>query len=231
MLALFFALKNERWTMSVIRMIDRKAEFGSANDYTPLVKIYVDGSCVRNGAKDSSAGCGAVMLDQNRLEIKILAKYLGQVTNQQSEILACAMALAQLGRPCRVEIASDSKYVIDTMTGRNRMRTNRPFWTRLVEECYGHHITWRWVKGHSGVPFQEVADRLARASATVCSDLSIEDLEQLSGHFSESSEHFDIREFEMELQKVVFRYSTAQQPFIPASKFDGIGTLPSAFSS
>lgn len=217
--------------MSVLRLIDRKSEFGSPDDYTPLVRIYVDGSCSRNGAIDSSAGCGAVMLDQNRLEIKLVAKYVGQVTNQQAEILACVMALAQLRRPCRVEIVSDSKYVIDTMMGRNRMRTNRPFWTRLVEGCYGHHITWRWVKGHSGVPFQEVADRLARASARVFSDFSVDDLEQLSGHLSDRSEQFDIREFEMELEKVISRYSTARQSFIPASKFDGIGTLPSAFSA
>ncbi|MGB7070581.1 MAG: RNase H family protein [Pyrinomonadaceae bacterium] len=217
--------------MSVIRLIDRKGERGSADDYTPLVRIYVDGSCVRNGAIDSSAGCGAVMLDQNRLEIRLVAKYLGQITNQQAEILAGAKALEQLRRPCRVEIISDSKYVIDTMTGRNRMRTNRPFWTRLVEECYGHHITWRWVKGHSGVPFQEVADRLARASARVCSDFAVEDLEQLSGHLSDRSEQFDIREFEIELEKVSSRASTVHQSFIPTSKFDGIGTLPSAFSA
>lgn len=217
--------------MSVIRLIDRKGEFGNADDYTPLVRIYVDGSCSRNGSIDSSAGCGAVMLDQNRLEIKLIAKYLEQITNQQVEILACAQALGQLRRPCRVEIFSDSKYVIDTMMGRNRMRTNRPFWTRLVEECYGHHITWRWVKGHSGVPFQEVADRLARASARICSDLSVEDLEQLSGHLSDRSEQYDIREFEMELEKVISRYSSAHQSFIAASKLDGIGTLPSAFSA
>lgn len=217
--------------MSVIRLIDRKGEPGSADDYTPLVRIYVDGSCARNGAIDSSAGCGAVMLDQNRLEIRLVAKYLGQITNQQAEILAGAKALEQLRRPCRVEIISDSKYVIDTMTGRNRMRTNRPFWTHLVEECYGHHITWRWVKGHSGVQFQEVADRLARASARVCSDFTVEDLEQLSGHLSDRSEQFDIREFETDLEKVISRYSTAHQSFIPESKFEGIGTLPSAFSA
>lgn len=217
--------------MSVISLIERKGERGSADDYTPLVRIYVDGSCARNGAIDSSAGCGAVMLDQNRLEIRLVAKYLGQITNQQAEILAGAKALEQLRRPCRVEIISDSKYVIDTMTGRNRMRTNRPFWTRLVEECYGHHITWRWVKGHSGVPFQEVADRLARASARVCSDFAVQDLEELSGNLSDLSEQFDIREFEMDLEKVISRYSTAHQSFIPASKFDGIGTLPSAFSA
>jgi ribonuclease HI len=171
------------------------------------------------------------MLDQNRLEIKLVAKYLGQITNQQAEILACTSALEKLRRCCRVEMVSDSRYVIDTMTGRNRMHTNRPFWTRLIEACYGHHISWRWVKGHSGVPFQEVADRLARAAAKISSDLLVDDLEQLSGHLSDGSGEFDIRAFEMELEKVVSRYCVAHQSFVPAAKVDRVGSLPSAFSA
>ncbi len=217
--------------MSVARLLENKSGIRSADDYTPLVRIYADASCLRNGAFHESAGCGAVMIDHNRLEIKLVAKYLGQVTNQQAEILACTMALEQLHRSCRVEIVSDSKYVIDTMAGRNRMRTNRLFWTHLVKACYGHHISWRWVKGHSGVAFQEVADRLARSSAKVCSDLLGEDLEELSGHLSNGTEHFDTRNFEMELEKVVSRYGVARQSFAPAANLDRIGTLPSAFSA
>ncbi|HQU91893.1 MAG TPA: hypothetical protein PLK77_06330 [Pyrinomonadaceae bacterium] len=217
--------------MSVNRLVENKSAIGNTADYAPLVTIYSDASCMRNGAIDSSAGCGAVMLDQNRLEIKLLAKYLGQTTNQQAEIMACTHALEQLRRCCRVEIVSDSKYVIDTMIGRNHMRANRSFWTRLVKACYGHHVSWRWVKGHSGVPFQEVADRLARAAARVYSDLSADDLEQLSSHLSGGFEQFDIRNFEIGLEKIVSRYGIAHQSFVPAAKFDGIGTLPSAFSA
>lgn len=217
--------------MSVIRLLENKSGIRSAEDYTPLVRIYADASCLRNGAIDSSAGCGAVMIDHNRLEVKLVAKYLGQATNQQAEILACTRALEQLHRSCRVEIVSDSRYVIDTMAGLNRMRTNRLFWTRLVKACYGHHISWRWVKGHSGVAFQEVADRLARSSAKVCRDLSGEDLEELSGQLANGSEQFDIRDFEVELEKVVSRYGLAHQSFVPTAKFDRIGTLPSAFSA
>jgi len=217
--------------MSVIRLAENKSGIGTADEYTPLVRIYADASCLRNGAIDSSAGCGAVMVDHNRQEIKLVAKYLGQFTNQQAEILACTEALEQLHRSCRVEIVSDSRYVIDTMAGLNRMRTNRQFWTRLVKACYGHHVSWRWVNGHSGVAFQEVADRLARSSARVCSDLLAEDLEQLSGHLSSATEQFDIRDFELELEKVVSRYEVAHQSFVPTSQLDRIGTLPSAFSA
>ena len=217
--------------MSVVRLLENKSSIRSADDYTPLVRIFADASCLRNGAFHESAGCGAVMIDHNRLEIKLVAKYLGQVTNQQAEILACTKALEQLHRSCRVEIVSDSRYVIDTMAGLNRMRTNRQFWTRLVKACYGHHISWRWVKWHSGVAFQEVADRLARSSAKVCSDLSGEDLEELSGQLSNGTEQFDIRDFEMELEKVVSKYGIAHQSFVPNANLDRIGALPSAFSA
>ena len=217
--------------MSVIRLAVSQSDIGCADEYTPLVRIYADASCLSNGAIDSSAGCGAVMIDHNRQEIKLVAKHLGQVTNQQAEILACTKALEQLHRSCRVEIVSDSRYVIDTMAGLNRMRTNRLFWTSLVKACYGHHISWRGVKGHSGVAFQEVADRLARASSRVSTDLSAEDLEQLSGHLSNGTAHFDIRDFEAELEKVVSRYEGAHRPFVPTAQLNRSGTLPSAFSA
>lgn len=217
--------------MSVVRLGDQQGINGSRDEYTPLVKIYTDASCARNGSMDSSAGCGAVLLDQNRLEIKLVANYLGNVTSQQAEVLACATALERLRRCCRVEVISDSKYVIDTMTGRNRMRSNRLLWTRLIEACYSHHVTWRWVKGHSGVLFRDVADRMARAVRLIHADISIEDLELLQGCLSNGSEQFQIGHFEAELEKVISKYEAEQRSSIPPSQFDGLGTLPSAFSA
>ena len=217
--------------MSVIGLVKNKSENGNAANYTPLVRIYADASCLRNGAINSSAGAGAVILDYNRLEIKLVGSYLGRVTNQQAEILACSLALEQLRRCCRVEIVSDSKYVIDTMMGRNRIRTNRSFWTRLVKACYGHHVSWKWVKGHSGISLQEVSDRLARATSRVGCDLSDSELSRLSGHLSVGADNINIREFELELEKLVSQYEVQQQSFVPPSNFDVIGTLPSAFSA
>lgn len=216
--------------MSVIRLIDIKDELGNSSDYTPLVTIYADASCLRNGSSDASAGCGAVIVDRNRIELKLLAEYLGPVTNQQAEIVACVKALKVLRRPCRVEIFSDSRYVIDTMNGKNRMKTNRPFWSRLVEQCYGHHITWRWIKGHDGVLFQEAADRLARAASTAQTDLLPDDLELLTDHLSGESDQSNVRSFEAELERIVSRYTTPESRTRAAVKLDGVASLPSAFS-
>lgn len=199
--------------------------------YTPIVSIYADASCLRNGTPNQSAGCGVVIIDRNRMELKLLAKYLGPVTNQQAEILACVKGLEELRRPCRVEIFSDSRYVIDTMNGRNRMKTNRPYWGRLVEQSYGHHITWRWVKGHDGLVFQEAADRLARATSTAQSDLLSDDLELLTAVLSDENNQLNIRPFEIELDKVTARYATTENRTIVPPELDAAATLPSAFSA
>lgn len=200
----------------------------TAENYTPIVTIYADASCLRNGAADSSAGGGAVIIDRNRMEVKLVARYLGTITNQQAEILACVTALEELRRPCRVEILSDSRYVIDTMNGRNLMKTNRAFWNQLIERSFGHHITWRWVKGHDGVTFQEAADRLARAASTARTDLLSADLDFLAEHLSNERNQLSIRSFEIELDKIVSRYDQVEL-MGPALRMDGLGIYPSAF--
>lgn len=217
--------------MTGLKLVRVNGGVDAAEGYAPIVSIYADASCLRNGSLCASAGCGAVSIDRNRSELRLLAKYLGPVTNQQAEILACVMALEELRRPCRVEIFSDSRYVIDTMNGRNRMKTNRPFWTRLVEASLGHHITWRWIKGHDGVMFQEVADRLARASSTVQNDLMSDDLDFLGDYLSNENNKLDIRLFELELNKIVSRYLGPGETQIPVHAAEAMVAYPSAFAN
>lgn len=217
--------------MTALKLVKENGRSDPGEDYTPIVSIYADASCLRNGSPDQSAGCGAVIVDRNRMELKLIAKYLGPLTNQQAEILACEKALEALRRPCSVEMFSDSRYVIDTMNGRDRMKTNRLFWGQLVEKSYGHHITWRWVKGHDGLVFQEAADRLARAASTARTDLLPDDLELLTEHLSNESNQLNIREFEIEIDKIVSRYQAYGGATVPVPRLDGIAIYPSAFSN
>lgn len=60
--------------------------------------------------------------------IKLKAVFPGAVINQKAEISACAVGLESLKKPCEVKIFSDSKYVVETMLGTNRMKYNREFW-------------------------------------------------------------------------------------------------------
>ncbi|MBX3295466.1 MAG: hypothetical protein KF762_07120 [Acidobacteria bacterium] len=217
--------------MTAMKLDRENGRCNKAATYTPIVSIYADALCLRNGFSETSAGCGAVIVDRNRMELNLIAKYLGPLTTQQAEILACVKALEELRRPCRIEIFSDSRYVIDTMNGRNRMKSNRPFWGRLVEQSYGHHITWRWIKGHDGLLFQEAADRLARAASTARTDLLSDDLELLTEHLSDESNRLNIRSFEIELDKIISHYTTSENTAYATAKLHGVASLPSAFSS
>lgn len=218
--------------MNTLKLVKQERGPESALEYTPLVTIYADASCLRNGFPDASAGCGAVIIDRNRMELKLVAKYLpGGITNQKAEILACVLALRELRRPCRVEMFSDSMYVIDAMNGKNRMKTNRPFWSDLIEASNGHHVTWRWMKGHDGVTFQEAADRLARAASSAKTDLAAEDLDFLAEHLSKESNQPSIRSFEIELDKIASRYEMVGGNPGRAQGLARPAAFPSAFSA
>lgn len=106
------------------------------------ILIYADGSCLKNGSEFAQAGAGVVLITEDRRRIKLKACYLGALTNQKAEITACAVGLESLNRPARVRIFSDSKYVVETMLGKNRMKQNREFWERLIKACLTHEIEW-----------------------------------------------------------------------------------------
>lgn len=144
------------------------------------VLIYADGSCLKNGSEFAQAGAGVVLMTEDRRRIKLKACYLGALTNQKAEILACAVGLESLNRPARVQIFSDSKYVVETMLGKNRMKQNREFWERLIKACLTHEIEWNWMRGHAGDAFQETADRLSRAAATAKESLDKDTLDRLA---------------------------------------------------
>jgi len=146
----------------------------------PKVLIYADGSCLKNGSENAQAGAGVVLMTEDRRRIKLKACYLGALTNQKAEILACAVGLESLKVPSRVQIFSDSKYVVETMRGRNRMKSNVKFWERLIKACLTHKIEWNWMRGHAGDAFQETADRLSRAAATAKESLDKNTLDRLA---------------------------------------------------
>lgn len=106
---------------------------------------------------------------------KAVGEYLGNATNQQAEIAAARIGLENLKEPCKVKVLSDSRYVVETMGGTWKRKTNHDWWARLDKAASKHQIEWEWVKGHSGHEVQEVADKLARKTA----ELGRVDLEML----------------------------------------------------
>lgn len=127
------------------------------------VTIFCDGSSLGNGRATPRAAAAAVL--GYRGLWRAVGTYLGAATNQQAEIVAAALGLESLREPCNVHLHSDSRYVIETMCGRFRRKTNHHWWARLDKACDKHKITWEWTKGHAGHVIQEAADDAARRIA------------------------------------------------------------------
>ena len=101
-----------------------------------------------------------------------------RTTNQRMEITAVLEALRTLvpEDPARVDVVSDSTYVVKCFTDRwwegwlkrdwkNSQRkpvANRDLWEPLIELYRARgDVSLRWVKGHGGDPFNDLVDRLA----------------------------------------------------------------------
>ena len=96
-------------------------------------------------------------------------------TNNRMELMAAIKALESLKRPCKVTLFTDSVYVQKGISEwlRNWKRRgwktadkkpvkNADLWRRLDAAAEAHDIRWRWVRGHSGHPENELVDALAR---------------------------------------------------------------------
>ena len=133
------------------------------------VEIFTDGACRGN---PGPGGWGAVLRFNGRE--RQLWGGEAQTTNNRMELRAAIEALAALKEPCRVNLTTDSVYVRDGITQwlpnwkRRGWKTasrqpvkNVELWRELDQQNQRHEVHWHWVKGHSGHPENELADRLA----------------------------------------------------------------------
>lgn len=145
-----------------------------------LVKIYTDGAA--RGNPDGPGGYGTVLeyVDtKGELHVKELSQGYVKTTNNRMELMAVIAGLEVLNRPCRVEVHSDSKYVVDAFNqhwvdgwlkkgwkrGKNEPVKNVDLWKRLLAAKERHEVTFHWVKGHDGHPQNERCDTLATTAA------------------------------------------------------------------
>lgn len=145
-----------------------------------LVKIYTDGSA--RGNPDGPGGFGTVLHytdPRGQLHVRELSRGYRRTTNNRMELMAAIVGLEALNRPCRVELYSDSRYLVDAFNQHWvdawikkgwRRRKNEPvknvdLWQRLLEAKRPHQVAFFWVKGHDGHAENERCDRLATAAA------------------------------------------------------------------
>ena len=138
------------------------------------VDIYTDGACRGNPGR---GGWGAVLVFRG-IE-KELSGGDPMTTNNRMELTAAIEALRALKEPCEVTLTSDSKYLVDAVTlgwaeswrakgwkkADRSPALNPDLWESLLSELARHKVTFVWVKGHDGHPYNERCDRLATAFA------------------------------------------------------------------
>ena len=128
------------------------------------VTIFCDGSSLGNG--QTSTRAAAVALLGYKGVWRAVGSYLGQATNQQAEVAAATLGLQSLREPCDVHLFTDSRYVVETMSGRFRRKANHEWWDKLDHAARKHRVKWEWTRGHSGHLIQEATDRAARKIAS-----------------------------------------------------------------
>jgi len=98
------------------------------------------------------------------------------------ELVAAVQALRSVEGRARIELHSDSEYLIYGMRAfvsrwqrqgwRNHRGTqlqHRELWTELIELNTSLLIRWKWIKGHNGHRDQARADELAyQAARSLC---------------------------------------------------------------
>ena len=138
------------------------------------VDIYTDGACRGN---PGPGGWGAVLV-YNGLE-RELSGGEESTTNNRMELTAAIAALSALKEPCEVTLTSDSKYLVDAVTqgwalswrahgwkkADRSPALNVDLWEQLLALLERHNVTFVWVKGHDGHPYNERCDKLATAFA------------------------------------------------------------------
>jgi ribonuclease HI len=142
----------------------------------PVVTIYTDGACSPN----PGAGGWAYLVYQHGEEIGAACGAVPATTNNRMELAAAVEALDALTRPCVVTLHTDSTYVANAATSLRYWRRTRPpacdlseadteaeLWWRLADAAERHHITWQWIRGHSGIPGNESANTLAGQASII----------------------------------------------------------------
>jgi ribonuclease HI len=136
----------------------------------PDVTVYTDGACSGN---PGPGGWAAIISDGGEREISGAEPH---TTNQRMELTAAIEGLAAIPGRRRVNLYTDSAYVMNCFRDRwyekwekngwlgsgKKPVTNRDLWERLIAETRRHDVVWHKVRGHSGDVMNDRVDALAR---------------------------------------------------------------------
>jgi ribonuclease HI len=133
--------------------------------------IYTDGACSGN---PGPGGWGALLMYGS--STREISGYSPATTNNRMELSAAIEALELLKEPCRVDLYSDSSYLVNAInegwlkrwvvnnwkTAAKKNVENPDLWHKILKLIRLHDVTFHKVKGHSDNPYNNRCDVLAR---------------------------------------------------------------------
>ena len=135
------------------------------------VTIYTDGACSYN---PGPGGWGAILI-YNGKEKRISGGELN-TTNNKMELIAVISGLSCLKEQCKVQVYSDSAYVVNAYLQKwvdnwksngwkkqNKVVKNVELWKQLDDLVNFHKVQFIKVKGHSDNEYNNQCDKMARA--------------------------------------------------------------------
>ncbi len=139
------------------------------NKKNEKVIVYTDGSCDPN---PGPGGWAAIILEDGHETILKGAER--DSTNNRMELTAALEALKKIDALKPVMVYTDSQYLkngveswLKDWQARNWKRKGGPLmnvdlWKEMAVQIGKRKITWKWIRGHVGNPYNERADRIAR---------------------------------------------------------------------
>lgn len=134
------------------------------------VNVYTDGACSGNPGK----GGYCAILIYGEIE-KVVSGFEDNTTNNRMELLAAIMGLKTLKEPCKVNLYSDSQYLINAFNegwlnswqqnnwknSNKKEVKNVDLWKEIIDLTNIHDVTFIKVKGHSDNEYNNRCDKIA----------------------------------------------------------------------
>jgi ribonuclease HI len=135
------------------------------------ITVYTDGACSGNPGK---GGWGALLMYGD--SVREISGFSPATTNNRMELGAAIEALEALKESCRVDLYSDSSYLVNAInegwlkrwvmnnwkTAAKKNVENVDLWQKILKLIKIHDVTFHKVKGHSDNPYNNRCDKLAR---------------------------------------------------------------------
>ena len=168
------APKRQRYRMPAN---PQDASGSAAEEATRSYTIYTDGACE---GSPGAGGWGAIIVDCDGVE-KEYSGWDAATTINRMELMAAIKALEIVPDGSTVKVYSDAQYVVEGIAkgwarawkehnwcrANGKPAMNPDLWQMLLDAVDRHKkVTFQWIKGHAGNPYNERCDKLAVEAAT-----------------------------------------------------------------